>query len=62
METTIVYWGFIGIMEKKMEATIIFYALRLDGWRGSGVRVQSLGYDYASSGGSSLASLCHQTL
>ena len=22
METTIVYWGFIGIMEKKMEATI----------------------------------------
>ena len=23
METTIVYWGFIGIMEKKMEATIV---------------------------------------
>ena len=22
METTIVYWGYIGIMEKKMEATI----------------------------------------
>ena len=24
METTIVYWGFIGIMEKKMEATIVY--------------------------------------
>ena len=23
METTIVYWGFIGIMEKKMETTIL---------------------------------------
>ena len=23
METTIVYWGSIGIMEKKMEATIV---------------------------------------
>ena len=23
METTIVYWGYIGIMEKKMEATMI---------------------------------------
>ena len=23
METTIVYWGFIWIMEKKMEATVI---------------------------------------
>ena len=23
MESTIVYWGFIGIMEKKMEATIV---------------------------------------
>ena len=22
MESTIIYWGFIGIMEKKMEATI----------------------------------------
>ena len=22
METTIVYWGYIGIMEKKMETTI----------------------------------------
>ena len=25
METTIVYWGYIGIMEKKMETTIIGY-------------------------------------
>ena len=25
METTIVYWGFIGIMEKKMEATIVYW-------------------------------------
>ena len=23
METTVVYWGYIGIMEKKMEATIL---------------------------------------
>ena len=23
METTIVYWGYIGIMEKNMEATIM---------------------------------------
>ena len=23
METTIVYWGYVGIMENKMEATII---------------------------------------
>ena len=25
METTIVYWGDIGIMEKKMEATIVYW-------------------------------------
>ena len=25
METTIVYWGFIGILEKKMEATTVFF-------------------------------------
>ena len=25
METTIVYWGYIGIMEKKMEATIVYW-------------------------------------
>ena len=25
METTIVYWGYIGIMEKKMEITILGY-------------------------------------
>ena len=25
METTIVYWGYIGIMEKKMETTILGY-------------------------------------
>ena len=24
METTIVYWGFIGIMDSKMEATIVY--------------------------------------
>ena len=24
METTIVYWGYIGIMEEKMETTIVF--------------------------------------
>ena len=25
METTIIYWGYIGIMEKKMETTIIYW-------------------------------------
>ena len=25
IETTIVYWGFIGIMEKKMETTIVYW-------------------------------------
>ena len=25
METTIVYWGYIGIMEQKMETTILVY-------------------------------------
>ena len=25
METTIVYWGYIGRMEKKMKATIVGY-------------------------------------
>ena len=25
METTILYWGYIGIMEKKMEATILYW-------------------------------------
>ena len=27
METTIVYWGFIGIMGKKMETTIMGYII-----------------------------------
>ena len=25
MEATIVYWGYIGIMENKMEATIVYW-------------------------------------
>ena len=25
METTVVYWGYIGIMEKKMETTIVHW-------------------------------------
>ena len=25
METTIVYWGYIGIMEKKMETTVVYW-------------------------------------
>ena len=25
MEATIVYWGYIGIMENKMETTIVYY-------------------------------------
>ena len=27
METTIVYWGYMGIMEKKMETTIVYWGL-----------------------------------
>ena len=27
METTIVYWGAIGIVEQKMETTILFWSL-----------------------------------
>ena len=42
METTVlykgIYWGFIGIMEKKMETTIGFRA------RGLGLRFQVSGY------------------
>ena len=46
METTIVYWGNIRIMEKKMESTIMGYVrlfwgveqwFRLWGFRGSGL-------------------------
>ena len=29
METTIVYWGYIGIMEKKMETTIVYWGYML---------------------------------
>ena len=25
METTVVYWGYIGIMEKKMETTVVYW-------------------------------------
>ena len=25
MEATVVYWGYIGIMENKMEATIVYW-------------------------------------
>ena len=25
LETTIVYWGYIGVMEKKMETTIVYW-------------------------------------
>ena len=27
MKTTVVYWGYIGIMEKKMETTIVYYSI-----------------------------------
>ena len=33
METTIVYWGSLGTMEKKMEATIIGFGIRVF-WEG----------------------------
>ena len=29
METTIVYWGNIGVMEKKMKATIVYIGVIL---------------------------------
>ena len=29
METTIIYWGHIGIMEKKMETAIIYWGFRV---------------------------------
>ena len=29
METTIVYWGYIGIMEKKMETAIVYWGYSL---------------------------------
>ena len=32
METTVVYWGYIGIMERKMETSMV-------GFRGFGFRV-----------------------
>ena len=31
METTIVYWGYIGIMEKKMEASVVYWGYRDNG-------------------------------
>ena len=31
METTIVYWGYVGIMEKKMETTILLVLYRDNG-------------------------------
>ena len=41
METTIVYRGYIGIMEKKMETTIVYWGLAGFGVR---PRVQGLGF------------------
>ena len=47
METTMVYWGYIGIVEKKMEATIVYWdAKRLGlsgGGRVVGCRIEGLG-------------------
>ena len=31
METIIVYWGYIGIMENKMETTIVAFVLGIQG-------------------------------
>ena len=39
METTIVYWGYIGIMEKKMETTIV-------SWGSIKGKIQWLSGDY----------------
>ena len=35
METTIVYWGYIRIMEKKMETTIVYWGY---------IRIMGLGF------------------
>ena len=42
METTVVYWGYIGIMEKKMETTIecVFICLHL--LRDKGILLQGI--------------------
>ena len=31
METTVAYWGYIGITEKKMETTVVFGGCRDNG-------------------------------
>ena len=36
METTIVYWGYVGIMEKKMETTISILGLYRDSGKENG--------------------------
>ena len=48
-ENHVVYWGSMGIMEKKMEATIVYCFLYIGGFagiRGLGFRIQGLGFRY----------------
>ena len=39
METTIVYWGFIGVMENKKETTIVYWGYNRD----SGNKAETIG-------------------
>ena len=43
METTIVYWGYIGIMEKNMETTIVYWGLYCDKGKENGNYYSILG-------------------
>ena len=43
METTIAYWGYIGIMEKKMETTIAYWGLYWDNGKENGNYYSILG-------------------
>ena len=43
METTIVYWGYIGIMEKEMETTIVYWGLYWDNGKQNGNYYSILG-------------------
>ena len=53
METTIVYWGNIGIMEKKMETTIVYWGYNRVNIRGTTIgliKEDTRSLDYSSCG------------
>ena len=60
METTIVYWGNIGIMEKKMETTIVDIELNiLPLLRNGPLRFQATHWTLLSSGSLATVGLCY---